>query len=133
MQRCAKCVLTPCVCDTDTNFHDYSTPRAAEGLCPTCGTDLNAEGLCLNQFCTGELSPKRATAHRHYYKDVSKLKTVDVYRVLKLFNVHDPCLQHAIKKLLVAGGRGAGKDITQDVQEAIDSLKRLLEMDGEDK
>lgn len=70
--------------------------------------------------------------HNHYYKSVEHLQTVDVYRVLALFNVTDPCLQHAIKKLLVAGGRGAGKDITQDIKEAIDSLERWQEMRVED-
>lgn len=68
------------------------------------------------------------TKHPHYHKDVSNLQTVDVYRVLALFNVTDPCIQHAVKKLLVAGGRGAGKDIGKDVQEAIDSLERFKEM-----
>lgn len=37
-----------------------------------------------------------------------------------------------MKKLLVAGGRGAGKDQDQDVQEAIDSLQRFQEMRLED-
>lgn len=71
--------------------------------------------------------------HSHYFKDVSKLTWIDVYRTLSLFNVTDPCLQHAIKKLLVAGGRGAGKDIGTDVQEAIDSLERWKEIKEEDK
>ena len=70
--------------------------------------------------------------HPHYHKDVSNLQTVDVYRVLVLFNVTHPCIQHAVKKLLVAGGRGAGKDIGKDVQEAIDSLERFKEMRVED-
>ena len=70
--------------------------------------------------------------HSHYFKDVSALATVDVYRILKLFNVTDPCLQHATKKLLVAGGRGAGKDIDRDVQETIDTLTRWQEMRRED-
>lgn len=70
--------------------------------------------------------------HSHYHKDVTKLKMVDVYRVLDLYNVTDPCIQHAVKKLLVAGGRGAGKDISQDIQEAIDSLERWQEMRRED-
>lgn len=70
--------------------------------------------------------------HSHYYKNVRNLSEIDVYRVLKLFNVTDPCLQHSIKKLLVAGGRGAGKDIRQDIQESIDALKRWQEMDLED-
>lgn len=71
--------------------------------------------------------------HSHYYKDVRHFETVDVYRVLSLFNVIDPCIQHAVKKLLVAGGRGAGKAINKDVQEAIDSLTRWQEMRTEDK
>lgn len=70
--------------------------------------------------------------HSHYYKDVTHLKTVDVYRVLKLFNVTDPCIQHAIKKLLVAGGRGAGKNTERDLREAVDSINRALQMIAED-
>jgi len=72
------------------------------------------------------------TKHSHYYRDVSKLEFVDVYRVLALFNVTDPCIQHAVKKLLVAGGRGAGKDIGKDIQESIDSLLRWQEMRREE-
>lgn len=67
----------------------------------------------------------------HYFKDVTDLDSIDVYRVLELFNVTNPCLQHAIKKLLVAGGRGA-KDIRKDVAEAIDTLERWQEMRLED-
>ena len=70
--------------------------------------------------------------HNHYFKDVSNLKHIDVYRVLILFGVTDPCIQHAIKKLLCAGNRGA-KDKTQDVQEAISSLLRYLEMQTENE
>lgn len=68
----------------------------------------------------------------HYFKDVSRLKTIDVYRVLDLFGVTNPCIQHAIKKLLCGGQRGA-KDKNQDVQEAISSLLRYLEMQTEDE
>jgi len=72
------------------------------------------------------------TKHNHYHKPVEGLQFVDVYRVLLLFAVTDPCLQHAIKKLLVAGGRGAGKSIDKDIQEAIDSLVRWQEMRAEE-
>ena len=68
----------------------------------------------------------------HYFKDVQTLKHIDVYRVLVLFGVTDPCLQHAIKKLLCAGNRGV-KDELKDVQEAIASLLRYLEMQTEDE
>ena len=68
----------------------------------------------------------------HYFKDVQTLKHIDVYRVLVLFGVTNPCLQHAIKKLLCAGQRGV-KDELKDVQEAIASLLRYLEMQTEDE
>lgn len=70
--------------------------------------------------------------HNHYFKPVAHLEHIDVYRVLSLFNVTDPCLQHAVKKLLVAGGRGAGKDEAKDIQEAIDTLERWKGMRAED-
>lgn len=73
-----------------------------------------------------------ARKHSHYFKDVSHLNVIDVYRVLKLFNVTDPCVQHAVKKLLVAGGRGAGKDMERDLREAVDSINRALQMIAED-
>lgn len=71
-------------------------------------------------------------AHDHYKKDIRHLDTLDVYRVCSLFNVTDPCIQHAVKKLLVTGGRAGAKDFDKDVQDAIDSLARLQEMRRED-
>jgi len=69
--------------------------------------------------------------HSHYKKDVSHLKMIDVYRVLDLFGQHHPCAQHALKKILCAGIRGA-KDTDKDIQEAIDTLERWQEMRRED-
>ena len=68
----------------------------------------------------------------HYFKDVQTLKHIDVYRVLVLFGVTNPCLQHAIKKLLCKGIRGV-KDERRDVEEAVSSLVRYLEMQTEDE
>jgi len=68
-----------------------------------------------------------------YFKDVSKLKSVDVYRVLNLFDVRSHAVGHAIKKLLCAGLRGA-KDYEQDLREAKASIEReLAMMDEENK
>lgn len=66
-----------------------------------------------------------------YKKSVTGLQTVDVYRVLELFDVKDHAIGHAIKKLLCAGQRG-GKDKYQDVNEAIHSLNRWQDMQAED-
>ena len=68
----------------------------------------------------------------HYFKDVSHLKKIDVYRVIDLWQITDPALQHALKKVLAAGKRGA-KNQAQDVDEAIDSLVRWKEMQAENE
>lgn len=71
--------------------------------------------------------------HSHYYKDVSHLNEIDVYRVIELFGVVDPCLQHSVKKLLVTGGRDGNKSKEQDVKDVIASCNRWLEMQAENK
>ena len=53
--------------------------------------------------------------------------TIDVYDVLKAFNVVNPATQHAIKKLLKGGERGF-KDVNKDYQEAIESIERAIEL-----
>lgn len=67
----------------------------------------------------------------HYHKRCG-FESVDVYRVLKMFEVTDPCIQHAVKKLLVAGQRGA-KDFDKDISEAIATLQRCLDMRIEER
>ena len=52
---------------------------------------------------------------------------VDVYDVLQAFGVHCPALQHAVKKLLCAGLRGA-KSAEQDIEEAANSCRRAIEL-----
>jgi hypothetical protein len=52
---------------------------------------------------------------------------VDVYDILKAFGVECPARQHAIKKLLAAGGRGP-KETVQDLEEARQSVVRAQEM-----
>lgn len=70
--------------------------------------------------------------HSHYFKDVRNLDYIDVYQVCKLFPVDDDsgAITHARKKLLVAGGRGAGKDMIKDITEARDTLNRYLQIEG---
>jgi len=77
------------------------------------------------------IAPKQGK-HSHYFKDVRHLDHIDVYRVLELYEVTDQCIGHAVKKLLVSGNRGGGKDMDRDVQEAIDSLERYKEMRREE-
>ena len=70
--------------------------------------------------------------HPHYFKAMPYTH-VDIYRVLLAYGVTDPCLQHAAKKVLVAGGRGAGKDVRRDIREAIETLERWEEMRSEEE
>lgn len=51
----------------------------------------------------------------------------DVYSVLEAFQVHNPGIQHAVKKLLCAGIRGKATTV-QDIQEAIDALYRAKQI-----
>ena len=51
----------------------------------------------------------------------------DVYSVLEAFKVACPAVQHAVKKLLMPGQRGAKSEI-EDLAEAENSLVRALQM-----
>lgn len=57
---------------------------------------------------------------------------VDVYDVLNAFGVTCSASQHAIKKLLMAGGRG-GKSRLKDLQEAGVSVQRAVELEQENE
>ena len=71
------------------------------------------------------------TKHNHYFRDVSHLQQVDVYRILELFEVTCPVAQHIVKKALAAGKRGA-KSPARDMQDIVDSAQRWLAMREED-
>lgn len=87
-----------------------------------------AVGVIHPEFEQSLLGDKKV--YPHYFKECP-YDYVDVYRVLDLFGVQHPALQHAIKKLLVAGGRGA-KNVQLDVEEVIASCQRFLEMRQEE-
>lgn len=63
-----------------------------------------------------------------YEREIKPNVYVDVYDVLRAFNVTDQAIGHAVKKMLCAGERGY-KDKSQDIDEAIASLKRAKEME----
>ena len=52
---------------------------------------------------------------------------IDVYDVLAVFGVTCPAIQHAVKKLLCPGQRGA-KDAMQDLCEAKFSVNRAIQL-----
>lgn len=63
------------------------------------------------------------------YRKQMHSKTVDVYDILRVFNVTNPAVQHAIKKLLVTGGRGGGKSILTDLKEAHWQIERAIQLE----
>ncbi len=82
-----------------------------------------------NQFIyisTTEYEEEKQKPKNKYHRDLKGV-TVDVYDVLKAFEVTDPALQHLIKKALCAGLRGH-KNKDQDLQDILDSAKRAVEL-----
>lgn len=69
-------------------------------------------------------------AHISKYDKQIRSETVDVYDVLKAFDVHCPAIQHAVKKLLMPGLRG-DKSVLQDLKEALSSIERAIELEAE--
>ena len=69
--------------------------------------------------------------HQHYYRDVSHLKKVDIYRIIELFEITCPVAQHVFKKAAAVGQRGH-KDLSHDWRDILDSAQRKLEMLDED-
>lgn len=67
---------------------------------------------------------------KNKYQRETKGIIIDVYNVLKAFEVTDPAIAHAVKKLLAAGKRGH-KDRKQDLYEAIASIVRAIELENE--
>ena len=79
-----------------------------------------------------EDNKSQAVKHAHYKRDVKHLDYIDVYRIIDLYELHDPCFQHALKKILVPGARGH-KDLIKDINDIIDTMQRKLEMIAENE
>lgn len=113
---------------------DAELEQAASGILKKSSDlrDKSGEKKVIEGIIEGQnpVTPK----HSHYFKDVSDLDEVDVYRVCDLFEVNDNsgAIQHALKKLLCSGQRGA-KGYRKDLEEARDSIQRKLDLMSEDR
>ena len=65
-----------------------------------------------------------------YQREIKSGVFVDIYDVLRAWNVTCPASQHAIKKLLAAGQRGH-KSKLKDLQEAANSANRAVKLHEE--
>ena len=103
-----------------------------EDICDRCGQDtFNDRVTGKPLFCMECIGEFGATVTVNRYLKPCPYSHIDVYRVLSIFEVTDPCIQHAIKKLLFAGKRGA-KDFETDIKEAKSSLIRWEDMRREE-
>lgn len=73
-------------------------------------------------------TPANAEKFPHYFHKVAATH-IDVYWVLDRFNTGSAAIDHAVKKLLAPGQRGA-KSRTKDLREAIASIERAIELEG---
>lgn len=106
-------------------------------LCEKCSQKL----VCTPQVPFKEFKAKvpelptvsLAAKYPKYYKSTQGMTEVDVYAVLKIFDIQDPsgAIHHAAKKLLLSGVRTGGKTKQQDITEARDTLNRWLELNKE--
>lgn len=74
-------------------------------------------------------APVGVTGTNKYMKKIKKGVEVDVYDVLEAYDVSH-AIGHAVKKLLMAGQRG-NKCYIEDLSEAIQSIEREIERQGE--
>ena len=64
------------------------------------------------------------------YTRTIRAEAIDVYDVLTAFDVRNPAVQHAVKKLLAPGQRGT-KDLLTDLREAMQSIERAIQIEEE--
>jgi hypothetical protein len=80
--------------------------------------------------CSKESEPETPHGNKYDRTIIGKYGTgkctVDVYRVLNAFPTGAPEIDHALKKLLAAGKRGA-KDELQDLREAVQSIEARID------
>ena len=68
--------------------------------------------------------------YEKYFKDVSKFQKIDIYQVIRLWDIKDHELGHALKKIMRCGEGTGGKPVRKDITEARDTLNRWLEIES---
>jgi len=62
-----------------------------------------------------------------YNREIKPGVWIDVYDILQAFEVHNPALQHLVKKALAAGQRGH-KTLSQDMDDIVASAIRARDL-----
>ena len=74
--------------------------------------------------------PAKKEQKNKYLREIKPGVFVDVYSVLKAWDVRCPALQHLIKKALQAGNRGH-KTLAEDMDDIVASANRARELSQE--
>lgn len=93
---------------------------------------LDAAYKAVIDFLDEKAKPDQDQMTQNKYQRKVKGVVIDVYDVLVAWEVTNPAVQHAIKKLLQPGQRGH-KDVTTDLAEAGQSIGRAIEIEREPK
>ncbi len=88
---------------------------------------IGPEGVAGEKGPSGPKGPTESKYTRTIQGSCESLVDVDVYDVLKAFNVTCPALQHLIKKALCTGLRGH-KDKSEDLKDIVDSAIRAQQL-----
>ena len=83
----------------------------------------------MNYSMNGTEQENARMSNNKYLREIKPGVFVDVYDVLKAWDVRNPALQHLIKKALAVGQRGH-KDAAEDLQDIVDSAMRAQELDA---
>lgn len=83
---------------------------------------------CIESLERNNISSKDYSIHECVNVNGKASVIIDIYDVLTAYEVTNPATAHAIKKLLMPGQRGAKSKI-QDIDEAIASLFRAIELE----
>jgi len=95
-----------------------------------CGIWTDVNNRDFNSFREFHKNPPSSQQSLNKYQVNIKGSPFDVYDVLKAFEVCNPAIQHAVKKLLMPGKRGH-KDKLQDLLEAKQSIVRAINLENE--
>lgn len=109
----------------------FQEPKTEKSLEDAYDEPSDNGGRTLIYNFLGEDSPRIVPPKRNKYsREIKPGVFCDVYDVLRAFNVTDPCLQHAAKKMLACGVRGH-KDATEDYADILASVTRAVELNKE--
>lgn len=86
-------------------------------------SDVMIQGIPIN-----EINGTETVTYNKYLREIKPGVWVDIYDVLKAWDVTNPALQHLIKKAAQPGERGH-KTREQDLQDIIDSAIRAKELE----